>query len=69
MADINNGLGALDILNIFSIVLQLSGYEYDLKSASNDDIMKELQEQDRKYLKKIIDNQERIIKLLENTND
>nr|DAG08553.1 MAG TPA: hypothetical protein [Caudoviricetes sp.] len=40
-------------------------YESDLSQASNADIAKHLQEQDRKYLDRIIENQNRIISMLE----
>ena len=60
-----NELTTLDILNLFGVFLQVMNYESDLSQASNADIAKHLQEQDRKYLDKIIANQNRIISMLE----
>ena len=58
-------LYALDALNMFGVFLQVMNYESGLSQASNDDIAKHLQEQDRKYLDKIIENQNKIISMLE----
>ena len=60
-----NELTTLDMLNLFGVFLQVMNYESDLSQASNADIAKHLQEQDRKYLDKIIANQNRIISMLE----
>ena len=59
-----NNLSTLDMLNLFGVFLQTINYQSDLTQASNSDIMKELQEQDEKYFKQIIKNQEKILKLL-----
>ncbi len=60
----NNGknYSVLDALTILSTVLQLENYEAEMKAAGNDDLMEELQRQDREYLDKIIQNQEQILK-------
>ena len=50
-------LSALDLLNLFGVFLQAMNYQSDLSQASNADIAKHLQEQDRKYLDRIIENQ------------
>lgn len=63
----SNNLTALDMLNLFGIFLQVMNYQSDLSQASNADIAKHLQEQDRKYLDKIIQNQNRIISMLEDS--
>ena len=60
----DNGLEFLDILNIFSVMLQVVGYKNDISQSSNDDLMRELQEQDKRYLDKIIENQNKILKKL-----
>lgn len=60
-----NELSALDLLNLFGVFLQAMNYQSDLSQASNADIAKHLQEQDRKYLDKILENQNRIISMLE----
>lgn len=59
-----NNLSFLDFLTIFSVGLQVSGYEQNLKQASTDDLMRELQKQDSEYLRKILENQKEIMKLL-----
>ena len=60
----DNGLDFLDILTIFSVMLQVVGYKNDISQSSNDDLMRELQEQDKKYLNKIIENQNKILEIL-----
>nr|DAH40258.1 MAG TPA: phosphoprotein [Bacteriophage sp.] len=40
-------------------------YQSDLSQASNADLAKHLQEQDRQYLDKILENQKKIISMLE----
>jgi hypothetical protein len=62
-----NELSALDLLNMFGVFLQTMNYQSDLSQASNADIAKHLQEQDRKYLDKIIENQNKIISMLEDS--
>ena len=60
----DNGLEFLDILAIFSVMLQVAGYKNDISQSSNDDLMRQLQKQDKKYLDKIIENQNKILKKL-----
>lgn len=60
----NNSLSFLDMLTIFSVLLQIQNYQSDLKSASNDDLMAELQKQDKAYFEKIIENQNKILEKL-----
>lgn len=59
-----NNLSFLDFLTIFSVGLQVSGYDQNLKQATTDDLMMELQKQDRDYLERIIENQKEIMKIL-----
>lgn len=59
-----NNLDFLDILTLFSVMLQVVGYKNDISQSSNDDLMRELQTQDRKYLDKIIESQNEILKIL-----
>lgn len=56
--------GFLDILTIFSVMLQIKGYQSDIRQVSNDDLMKELVKQDRGYLGKILENQKLILSKL-----
>ena len=60
----DNGLDFLDILTIFSVMLQVVGYKNDISQSSNDDLMRELQKQDKRYLEKIIENQNKILEIL-----
>ena len=59
----------LDMLTIFSVMLQISNYQSDLKSASNDDLFAELQKQDKVYFETIIENQNRILSILSQFDD
>lgn len=65
MNDRQNTLSFLDFLTVFSVILQMSGYENDQKQATNDDLLRALQRQDREYLDKIINNQNKILELLQ----
>lgn len=59
-----NNLDFLDLLTILSVALQIMGYQNDMSQSSNDDLMKELQRQDKAYLEKIIENQNKILEKL-----
>lgn len=59
-----NNLDFLDVLTILSVALQIIGYQNDMSQSSNDDLMKELQRQDKAYLEKIIENQNKILEKL-----
>ena len=59
-----NNLDFLDVLTILSVALQIMGYQNDMSQSSNDDLMNELQRQDKAYLEKIIDNQNKILEKL-----
>ena len=61
-----NNLDFLDMLTILSVMLQIMGYQNDMSQSSNDDLMKELQRQDNAYLEKIIENENKILSILEN---
>ena len=54
----------LDMLTILSVALQIMGYRHDMSQSSNDDLMRELQRQDKAYLEKIIENQNKILEKL-----
>lgn len=58
----NNNM--IDVLSILSIILQLQVMEEQKNQSDNDDIMRELQEQDEVFLKKILHNQEMILEKL-----
>ena len=59
-----NNLDFLDMLTILSVMLQIMGYQNDMSQSSNDDLMRELQRQDKAYLEKIIENQNKIFEKL-----
>ena len=59
-----NNLDFLDVLTILSVALQIMDYQNDMSQSSNDDLMKELQRQDKAYLEKIIENQNKILEKL-----
>lgn len=60
----NNEWNFLDVLTVFSVLLQMMGYQSDQRQASNDDILRELQRQNTEYLERIIDEQKNIMKIL-----
>ena len=59
-----NNLDFLDMLTILSVMLQIMGYQNDMSQSSNDDLMKELQRQEKAYLGKIIENENKILEKL-----
>ena len=59
-----NNLDFLDVLTILSVMLQIMGYQNDMSQSSNDDLMNELQRQDKAYLEKIIENENKILEKL-----
>ena len=65
----NNNLGYFDMIAILSLALQVSNYQHDIKAATTDDLMAELQKQDREYFKQIINNQNRILSILSRFDD
>jgi formiminotetrahydrofolate cyclodeaminase len=67
MNDQNQQLDFLDFITIISFCIQLSNVQKNAKQLSNDDIMHELQVQDEKFLKTIIENQNKIMSMLENS--
>lgn len=65
----NGNYSFLDMLNVFSVILQMIGYDKDQKQTSNDDLLRTLQRQDREYLEKIISNQNQILEILSKTEE
>lgn len=53
-------------LGIISNILQIENYNLLLKDKTNNELMKELQNQDKNYLEKIVKQNEEIIALLKN---
>ena len=64
MNNSGNNLDFLDVLTILSVALQIMGYQNDMSQSSNDDLMMELQIQDKAYLEKIIENENKILEKL-----
>jgi hypothetical protein len=56
-------------INNLSLILQALSLEILFKDFNNSDLMQELQVQDEMYLKKILKNQEEILKLLKERSD
>lgn len=65
----NNQYDNLDLLGIFSAFLGVLNYTENLKQSSNDDIVNELHNQNEVFLKKIIEQNDIIIQLLEGRNN
>lgn len=59
-----NNNGFLDILTVFFVFLQMEVYEQTKRQATTDDLMRELQKQDKEYFERIIENQNRILEKL-----
>ena len=59
-----NSFEFLDVLTILSVMLQIIVYQNDISQSSNDDLMRELHRQDKAYLDKIIENQNKILEKL-----
>ena len=59
-----NSFEFLDLLTILSLVLQIIGYQNDISQSSNDDLMRELQRQNKAYLDKILETQKEILEKL-----
>ena len=59
-----NNDGMMDLLSILSIILQLKVMEEQELQSDNDDIMNELQKQNKAYLENILRNQQLIIEKL-----
>ena len=57
MSNNQDNLSVLDFLAVFSVFLQIMGYQNDQKQASNDVLLNELRRQDSEYLEKIIKTQ------------
>ena len=60
----DQGLEFLDMLAVVSFAMQLANYRELKSQASTDDIFTELQKQDREYLSRILENQEKILNKL-----
>jgi len=56
-------------INNLSLILQALSLQILFQDYNNRDIMAELQMQDKNYFKKVLSNQEKIIKLLEERSD
>ena len=64
MSNNQDNLSVLDFLAVFSVFLQITGYQNDMRQNSNDDLMSELQRQGKAYLEKIIENENKILEKL-----
>lgn len=57
-------LNQIDLLSIFSTILGAMNYIENQKQATNDDLMQELKLQDREYFQLLINQNNKIIELL-----
>lgn len=55
----------LDMITMYSAVLQTLDYAETMNQSSNDDIIKEMHQQNAVYFKEIISQNKKIIELLE----
>ena len=55
----------LENLNTFANLVQIASYREILEQANNNDIMHELNKQNERYLKQILQNQAEILKRME----
>lgn len=69
----NNNFDAYFLLNVIANLCQLADFEMNVSQLSNDDLMQELQKQDKilneqtqVYLKKIVEQNKQIMELLKN---
>ncbi len=58
-----------NISNNLSLILQALSLEILFKDFNNSDLMQELQRQDKEYLEKIINQNDRILEILEGQKD
>lgn len=66
----NNGQWSfIDMLTMFDTFLQMADFEMNVRQSSNDDIMRELGNQNKNYLEKIVGNQEEILSLLKESKN
>jgi hypothetical protein len=64
----NSSWDFLDTLTMISFAMQIINFQENQQQSNNDDIMSELQKQDKAYLEKILANQNKILSILENSN-
>lgn len=65
----NNNQNFFDLLALFSVGLQMAVYEETRRQATTDDLMRELQKQDKEYFEKIIEQNNRILSILSQFDD
>lgn len=68
MSNNNGGIEFLDVLAIVGFALQIANYQENQQQSNNDDIMSELHKQNKAYLEKMLDNQNKILKILEKSD-
>lgn len=60
----NSQWSFVDMLTLFDTFLQMADFEMNVRQSSNDDIMRELGNQNKNYLEKIVENQNEILSIL-----
>lgn len=54
----------LDMITIISFAMQVMNYQEIKQQSTTDDLMRELRKQDKAYLEKILENQNKILSIL-----
>lgn len=54
----------LDLITVVGFAVQMMNYQEIKRQTNNDDLMRELQKQDKEYFEKIIQNQNKILERL-----
>lgn len=57
----DGNLDFLDLITMMGFAMQIMNYQENKRQTSSNDLMEELQKQDKEYLEKIIRNQEKIL--------
>lgn len=61
-------LSWIDALELFGVFIQILNYQSDLSQESNADLARHLQAQEQRYLERILENQNKILSILEKSN-
>lgn len=68
MQNNDRNLDFLDLLTTIGFAMQIMNYQENRNQTNNDDLMEELQKQDREYLEKIVEQQKEILAKLADLN-
>lgn len=68
MQNENRNIDFLDLLTMMGFAMQIMNYQEIKNQTNNDELMEELQKQDREYLEKIVEQQKEILAKLADLN-